>query len=240
MLRHVVGRPESARVLRAARLALQESPEVLALKEGLARGEDALWTLRLLAEVGVAGDDERLAESLDRLLDEETTSPAILLHIVLAFGFQEDARVQHLLHAAQARLRGPASADKQADWLTLVAMALAEQPAVYRDTEIAHLLGQQLQCLSLDELPRYHQYTFPTFDQPDALILARSALRLGLVGAWLEPWIERIVAAQDEQGMWHLDGTLPTPGTIHWEEAGQPSRWVTGQALYILREFYGE
>lgn len=261
VLQHVLERPEGAPPLRAARLALAESAQVERLKAHLGDGgeglwspryETALWVLRLLAELGVPGDDERIAEALDRVLEqppeeggepEPTNLLAIVLHTALAFGFGEDERVQAGVSQLGGLLRTdalPASQPERADWLAQAAMALAQQPEAERDTVTAGLLKERLEELEPGRLERYAVYGFPTFDEPNDLVLTRSALRLGIGGEWLRPWVERIEAAQDEQGLWRLGRALPAPADVEWEAEGEPSRWVSAQALYVLRAFYGE
>lgn len=248
MLRYVIERPPNAPVLRSAQLALQESSKVGALKARLGQEAEALWVLRLLAELGGGGVDMAVAEALDQALDcpvpaSEPYTDSLLLHIALAFGFHQDERVQQRLEWLLRQLEaGPPgeSPQAQADWLCLLAMALAELPAARRDAASVAQLEAALATLDPAQLPRYQRYAFPTFVQPDALILARSALRLGMEGAWLAPWVEQVVAAQDDQGLWHLEAAPATPGDIYWEVVGQPSRWISAQALYILRAFYGE
>lgn len=259
-LSHVVERPKEARGRKAARLALLESPQVAALKARLAPVGEALWTpryattlwvLRLLAELGVPGDDEGIAEALDSVLNydgEGDLEPApvnlngILVHIAMALGFHRDERVQMRLQRMHRDLRDhqlPPTPTALADWLTLAAMALAEQPAYDRDPETLDLLKGHLQALIPTVVSRYEGYGFPTFDQPDDLVLAQAALRLGIGGDWLRPWVVRIEGRQDAEGLWRLDRALPTPGGVGWEQRGEPSRWLSAKAMYALRAFYG-
>jgi hypothetical protein len=258
MLRHVVGRPEQAPVVRRARLALVESPLVEALKGMLnseaptaraPRYERPFWALRLLAELGVSGDDERIASALDRMLEERQSDRGnghldpLVVHMALALGYGEEERVQAALgHMVEALISGTLRGEpyQRANRLVLVAQALAAQAAGKRDETALSALAGYLRELQPESLPGYRTYRFPTYDQPDDLVLARSALLLGLRGDWLRPWVERIGAAQDEQGLWRLEQALPVPGGITVEQEGQPSRWLTAQALFILREFYGE
>lgn len=240
MLRYVVERPDSARAVQAARLALQESPEVAQLKAQLvSQGTPewnreytgALWALRLLAEWGHPGDDETIATCLDWALDTpDTTHPhalLLLLHTALAFGFAEDERVQVLLAQALDALNGEPSPEA----VVLLAMACATLP----EQALTANLETYLARLNPEELPHFAHYSYPTFDTPDGLTLAESALRLGYQGEWLARWVTQIVEAQDENGLWRAEQVhLPT-ATVD-----SPNRWVSAKALYVLRAFYGE
>jgi hypothetical protein len=184
---------------------------------------------------------------LDRMLIEDegepTNGPAIVLHTALAFGFHEDERVQAGVARIEEVLRqdGLSLAEEaRADWLVQAAMAFAERPEGERDGGVLGLLTEQLKRFDPARLDRYARYDFPTFDRPNDLMLARSALRLGIEGEWLRPWVERIEGAQDEQGLWRLQQVHPLAGDVRWETEGEPSRWISAQALYVLRAFYGE
>lgn len=262
MLRYVVERPDKAKVLKEARLRLAESPQVQALKERLKRGSGTMlwtprysttmWILRLLAEVGVPGDDETIAEALDNVLEldgEGDFEPApvnvnaIVLYTAFAFGFGHDERVQSRLTTLRTALEShdlPPTPTALADWLTLAAQALAEQPEAERDPAVLTLLRHHLEALLPDVIDRYETYGFPTFDHPDDLVLVQAALQLSLSGEWLRPWVQRIEKSHDAEGLWPLKRALPTPGAISWEERGAPSRWLTAKAIYALRAFYGE
>lgn len=261
MLRHVVERPKRSRSLAAARLALEESIQVEGLKRLLEQKNDTgwtprygtpLWILRMLAELGVSGNDERIAEALDCLLEQEVGKEAqgapvnlngIVLHIAFAFGFGDDERVQMRLSQLQKELTEedlPSETVLLADWLTQAAFALAQQAAHERDGMTLKRLRDHLSQLTPIRLTRYKRYTFPTFDHPDDLLLAQAALKLNIAGEWLRPWVERIENAQDERGLWWLNHALPTPNHIAWEQENAPSRWISAKALYVLRAFYGE
>lgn len=257
VLRHVMGRPKRSRGLRAAQLALQVSGHVESLIVRLAaekaslwaRYEGIIWVLRVLAELGVSGHDERIAEALDSVLEQPVTAEhgslhanAIVLHIAWAFGFGDDERVQARSHQLEDQIKQYAQpfSKTEVDGLTLAAMALAEQPHQERNTEIIRLLKQHFASLDPETLLTYQTYRFPTFDQPDDLIFAQAVLRLNIAGKWLQSWIDRIEHAQDERGLWHLNHALPIAGNIAWEAEQQPSRWISAKAMYILRAFYGE
>jgi len=256
VLRHVMARPKRSRGLRAAQLALQVSPQVEALISRLEdksaslwhRYDGMIWILKVLAEVGISGHDERIAEALDWVLDQSLEQPdapmnanAIVLYIALAFGFADDERVQARLHQLEDDVKGYTQPFTRAevDGLILAAMALAEQPMQERNIETIERLKVQMMTLDPQKWLDYQKYGFPTFDQPDELLLAQAALRLNMAGEWLQPWINRIEQAQDERGLWHLNRALPIAGTRMWEVESQPSRWISAKAMYVLRAFYG-
>lgn len=257
VLRHVMGRPKRSRGLRAAQLALQVSPQVQTLITRLEdksvslwhRYDGIIWILNVLAEVGISGHDERIAEALDWVLEqspEQTNAPmnanTILLYIALAFGFADDERVQACLRQLEHEITGytPPFAKTEVDGLILAAMVLAEQPMSERNRETVEQLKEHFMTLEPPKWLDYQKYGFPTFDQPDDLLLAQAALRLHIAGEWLQPWINRIEEAQDEQGLWHLNRALPIADEGMWEDENQPSRWISAKAMYVLRAFYGE
>jgi hypothetical protein len=248
MLRYVVERPDSARAVQAARLALQESPAVAHLKarlipEGIpewnADYSGPLWALRLLAEWGHPGDDEAIATCLDWALDHDTpTHPhaaLLLLHTALAFGFSEDDRVKSRLHHVLATLQEEDPSELSAVEVVLAAMALATLPVAEIPKQARTSLESRFAHLDPTALPAFAAYAYPTFGTPDGLTLAESALRLEFTGAWLERWVEQIVAAQDEGGLWRA-------ARVYLPDASpnEPNRWLSAKALYVLRSYYGE
>jgi len=249
MLRYVVERPDGARALQAARLALQESPVVAELK-AVITGESsprwtsdysgALWALRLLAEWGHPGDDETIATALDWALTHtsETSHPhatPLLLHTALAFGFSDDDRVESLLQQVFILLQTERRTRLGAVGATLTAMALATLQDRAIPTAVLAGLESLLSPITPTAHPLFTAYGYPTYDTPDGLTLVESALRLGLRGTWLDAWVAQIVAAQDEAGFWRA-------GRVHLPDItpNEPNRRLSAKALYVLRSYYGE
>lgn len=264
MLHEVVERPRHAPGLRAARLALREWPPVRRLVAGLEEGwrdgpagllvpryRAPLWRLRLLAELGVPGDELALAEATDRLLDTPLDSAqainleAIVLSIPLAFGYGGDPRVRRRLdRLAQATLAGgwPADPGAQTDWLAQTVATLGSAVRVGQaDARALERAAEALLAIPPSDLgPRWHQFGFPTFDRPDLLFASRHLLLAGFRAERLRPWIEVVAAQQDTAGRWRLRRSLQQESDLAIEAPGEPSRWITAQALYVLRAFYGE
>lgn len=249
MLQYVVERPDAARGVKAARLALQESPIVARLKETLTASsssawsadyQGASWTLRRLAEWGYPGNDEKVATALDALLSANgnSTHPygdVLLLHTASAFGFYADERVQSLSEKVLKQLTALKGVRQDPHLLVLVAMALAALPSEAVSRTNVALLESAFAALNPADVPAFAAYAYPTYDTPDAITVVESALRLGMRGTWLAAWIEQIVAAQDEQGLWRAQ-------RVHTDDAAPntPNRWLSARALYGLRAYYGD
>ncbi|MCB0078065.1 MAG: hypothetical protein KDD73_11685 [Anaerolineales bacterium] len=246
MLASVIERPDDARPVRAAQLALREAAPVTAQVARLAddvptwqRYAGKAWRLRGLAELGVEGDDERIAEALDAVLDtalppDNALSLPLLAHVGAALGFADEGRVQRLFAAM-----GDEMSDEPR-WLGLALQAVAAHPAP--DVALRDALSQRMASLSPEALPHAAQFGVPNYDQPDALSVARAALQAGLRAPWLAAWVDVVLHAQDEAGLWRMARQRPTPDLPPWpEEAeGRPSRLITARALYVLRAWFGE
>ncbi len=224
------------------------------------RYTSTLWRLRLLAEFGMPGDDERIATATDRLLEMTTPTiadelvqsdteevptnlDAIITFIPLAFGYTQDDRVQRRVRALQVELiRGhfPSELPKRADWLAQAAAALALAPNPNR--EAVNVLANALLDVPLEALPeRWLLFGAPTFDQPDVLFTTRALVQLGVRDSRLQSWVDYIVSKQQpgERGGLLLERTLYEAAGFPAETVDRFSRWLTAQALYILTEWYG-
>jgi hypothetical protein len=51
--------------------------------------------------------------------------------------------------------------------------------------------------------------------------------------------IDLVLAKQDEQGRWLLENTYNGRFQVNIEQKGKPSKWVSLNALRVLRKFYG-
>lgn len=274
-LKHIMRRPRRTPALAEAELALREWPLVRRLLEEMhpdgwwdrpdslwtPRYRATLWRLRLLAEFGVCGDDERIATATNRLLDLTTPTlaaelvqgdteevpvnlEAIITFIPLAFGYTSDSRVQQRVRALQVAItRGhmPAELPAQADWLAQAAATLALVPNPV--PAAVQALADALLNLPLEALPeRWWRFGAPVFDQPDLLFATRALVRLGVRDARLQPWIDAVVSKQQpgEQGGFLLERSLYEAADFPAEPAGQFSRWITAQALFVMAEWYGD
>ncbi len=76
---------------------------------------------------------------------------------------------------------------------------------------------------------------FPRNYQSDLLELAVTLADLGYAGeARFKPLVEYILSKRQSDRTWKLEETLPQMA-VPFERKGQPSRWVTWQAWYVLK-----
>lgn len=221
-----------------------------------------LWRLRLLAEFGVPGGDEAIATGIHYLLERAPTSDteaatstadsgglpinlnAIVTYVPLAFGFHRDERVRRRLDILASAIlddETPDDADARADWLAQSAATLAHTPDP--PPEVVATLVDRLLVRTPDELPeRWHRFGAPVFDRPDILFATRALIELGVRDDRLAPWIEFVVDKQrdDDRGGLYLEVNRYAPAGLGIEAEGEFSNWLTAQALYVMREWYGE
>lgn len=264
MLQEVVERPGNAPGLKEARLALREWQPVRRLIASLDEGwgdtaaallfpryRTPLWRLRLLAELGVPGDEEAVAVATDRLLDAAMDEAhvvnlnAIVLSIPLTFGYSDDQRVKQRLDRLVGEVNAgswPSAPSVRADWLAqaVATLGLALRAGLVNPfvCERAATALIALDPLELDQ--RWSQPGFPIFDQPDLLFAVRHLLQSGARDERIRPWVEAIEAWQENEGGWRAKRSLQQETDVLLEDERGPSRWLTAQGLYVLRAYYGE
>ncbi len=76
---------------------------------------------------------------------------------------------------------------------------------------------------------------FPRNYQSDLLEMAVTLADLGYAAdPRFQPLVDFLLSKRRPDGLWKLDETLPQM-EVPFEQKGQPSRWVTWQALYVLK-----
>jgi len=207
------------------------------------------WQLLLLAELGMSGQDARLAEAAEFVLERSTRPDgtlivgAPLLRSLLRFGYGDDPRVQRAVESLVTRTLAHDDPDGQepVPWAGLKTLwALSEIPPGRRSPEALALIDRDTgRFLSQDfaSLPAGRTLlTFPPFTQADLLFGLRVMAALGLgCDPRLAPAIQRIVDKQDKQGRWPLERGFPNHALADTEVVGQPSKWVTLNVLRVLK-----
>jgi hypothetical protein len=127
--------------------------------------------------------------------------------------------------------------------------ALAALPEAQRTPEVQKAIDKAanffLDCdLAQADFPRkpkanisqhWFKPGFPRNYQSDLLELAVTLADLGYAGeARFKPLVDFLLSKRQPDGTWKLEETLPQM-TVPFERKGQPSRWVTWQAWYVLK-----
>jgi hypothetical protein len=72
----------------------------------------------------------------------------------------------------------------------------------------------------------------------DALEMAVILVKLGSRDARLQDAVDLILSKQDSQGRWVLEHSFNGRTLVSIEVEGQPSRWVTLNALRVLKGYF--
>ncbi|HEY32813.1 MAG TPA: nitrogen fixation protein NifH [Dehalococcoidia bacterium] len=83
--------------------------------------------------------------------------------------------------------------------------------------------------------PEWRRFGFPRMWHTDALEIMRVLTRLGYNDPRMQEAIDLVISKQDDQGIWNLDDTFNGSFQIDIEVKGQPSKWVTLNALSVLK-----
>jgi hypothetical protein len=75
--------------------------------------------------------------------------------------------------------------------------------------------------------------------QTDVLEVLGILTSLGYRDERMQEAINLIVSKQDKQGKWKLEDTFNGRFLVDIEEKGKPSKWVTLNALRVLKRYYG-
>ncbi|MFQ5341899.1 MAG: hypothetical protein ACE5F6_10180 [Anaerolineae bacterium] len=278
-LAEVLERPKHSLALHDARLRIRTSPAVQAIlsrqnPEGwwetphhLAepRYDATLWQLYLLAELGMTGQDFRVATAADFVLETFLTPAGdvmltpegpvtqhqvtgLLLWSLHRLGYAEDERIRRasdrmVAHALAGDWLGPDAEGQSGDWGGLcILWAMSAIPPQYRndDTRAAMQQGADLflrQALSAPPAEAL-QLSFPNYDPLDVLYALRVLTDLGHgPDERVRLALDSVVQKQMDGGRWPLDRAVGSAG-LDWGQAGDANRWVTLNVLRVLKRTY--
>jgi len=83
------------------------------------------------------------------------------------------------------------------------------------------------------------QFGFPLMWQTDALEIMGILTRLGYRDKRMQEALDLVISKQDGQGRWELESTFNGRFQTNIERKGRPSKWITLNALKVLKELYG-
>jgi hypothetical protein len=129
--------------------------------------------------------------------------------------------------------------------------ALAEIPAEKRSAAVVdsiergveymlkHHIYKRSHNLSKVSKPGWLRFGFPLMYQTDVLEILGILTRLCCKDERMQEAVDLVVSKQDEQGRWKLESTFNGRFQTNIEQKGASSKWVTLNALQVLKKFYG-
>ena len=125
--------------------------------------------------------------------------------------------------------------------------ALSEIPRANRSADVrrtidqgveyvlAHHVHKRSHDLTQVSKPGWLRFGFPLMYQTDALEMLGILTRLGCRDERMREAVELVVSKQDAAGRWKLVNTFNGRFQVDVEEKGRPSKWVTLNALRVLK-----
>ncbi len=203
-----------------------------------------LWNLALLAELGMPRASRRGRQAcefvLQSFLNEDGTFAGLnrvesgyLIRALAYFHLANDARV-----VCAARALGE-HIESDEEWVcALWAWKAFEEDEVIRE-QIEVGLERALKTCEVSKTSQV--FTFPQFDPSDELFILRVLAEYDRVGdSRAARMVERLIGKQDEEAHWILERDLNGELVTTLERAGEPSRWVTLNALRVIVKLVGK
>ncbi len=128
--------------------------------------------------------------------------------------------------------------------------ALAEIPTDKRSKEatetvekgveymLKHQIHKRSHDLSRVSKPGWLRFGFPLMYQTDVLEVLDILTKLGYKDERMKEAVNLVVSKQNEQGMWKLENTFNGRFQVSIEKKGSSSKWITLNALRVLKRFY--
>lgn len=104
---------------------------------------------------------------------------------------------------------------------------------------LRHHLYKRSHNLNRISKPGLNKLGFPRMWQTDVLEILQVLFRLGLHDARMQEATDLVAAAQGEDGRWRLQDSFNGKFQVNTEAKGKPSKWITLNALSVLRSFRG-
>ena len=103
---------------------------------------------------------------------------------------------------------------------------------------LRHHVHKRSHALHKVSKPEWRRFSFPRMWHTDALEILRVLTRLGYYDARMQEAIDLVISKQDDQGRWKLVDTFNGSFQVDIEVKGQPSKWVTLNALRVLKRVH--
>ncbi|MGD0954779.1 MAG: nitrogen fixation protein NifH [Methanotrichaceae archaeon] len=128
--------------------------------------------------------------------------------------------------------------------------ALSEIPPGKRSSEVQHTIEEGTEYLlkhhvhrrshNLSQIskPGWLRFGFPLMYGTDILEILGILTKLGCRDERMQEAIDVVVSKQDSVGIWKLANTFNGKFLVDVEEKGKPSKWITLNALRVLKGYY--
>lgn len=128
--------------------------------------------------------------------------------------------------------------------------ALSEIPLSKRSSEVQHTINQGTEYLlkhhihkrshnlSKTSKPGWLRFGFPLMYGTDILEILGILTKLGCRDERMQEAVDVVVSKQDSSGIWKLANTFNGRFQVDVEEKGRPSKWITLNALRVLKGYY--
>lgn len=104
---------------------------------------------------------------------------------------------------------------------------------------LKHHIHKRSHNLAQVSKPGWLRFGFPLMYQTDVLEILGILTQLGCRDARMQEAVDLVVSKQDAAGRWKLANTFNGRFQADVEEKGNPSKWITLNALRALKRYYG-
>jgi hypothetical protein len=104
---------------------------------------------------------------------------------------------------------------------------------------LKHHVHRRSHNLARTSKPGWLRFGFPLMYQTDVLEILGILTRLGCRDERMQEAIDVVVSKQDSSGRWKLADNFNGRFQVDIEAKGQPSKWITLNALRVLKGYYG-
>ncbi len=104
---------------------------------------------------------------------------------------------------------------------------------------LVHHIFKRSHDLSRVSKPQWLQLGFPMMWQTDVLEILDILTRLGFKDERMQEAIDLVISKQDAEGKWKLEKTFNGRFLVNIEQKGKPSKWITLNALTVLKRYFG-
>jgi hypothetical protein len=107
------------------------------------------------------------------------------------------------------------------------------------DYLLKHHIYKRSRNLKKVSKPQWLKFGFPLMYQSDTLEVMEILTRLGFRDDRMQDALSLIVSKQNKEGRWNLENTFNGRYLVRIEQKDKPSKWVTLNALRVLKRYYG-